>query len=53
MKNHPENCLKNPQTNPQANQSTHHRPENNLIKRYLNCITKNNKSIIIREKNQT
>lgn len=43
MKNHPENRLKNQPV---------HRPENNLIKRYLNRITKNNKSIIIQEKNQ-
>ena len=50
MKNHPENRLKNPQANPQTNQPTHHRPENNLIKRYLNRITKNNNSIIIQEK---
>lgn len=54
MKNHPKNYSTNnptnPQTNrPQANQPAHC-PENNLINRYLNRITKNNHSIILYDK---
>lgn len=49
MKNHPKNYSTNNPTTHQTNQPVH-RPENNLIKRYLDRITKDNHSIILHEK---
>ena len=45
----------NRQANHQANRlksQPAHRPENNLIKRYLDRITRNNNSIILREQSK-